>query len=146
MFFIPFGDHYWRGESGRRYHFNITLTQKGIPDKSGIYIYVRRRFFFFLIPLYVGKASNLRNRLASHERWPEAWVRGVTERHIMHISSESKRKRIEEDLIRALKPKMNDMLVPRSRNDAPRDRKLRRRWEWRRKFWGWINPFKRKTS
>ncbi|MEE9381534.1 MAG: GIY-YIG nuclease family protein [Hyphomonadaceae bacterium] len=146
MFFIPFGDHYWPGESGKRYHFNITLTQKGIPDTGGIYIFARRRFFFFITPLYVGKATNLTSRHHKHERWSEAFQRGATERHLMRVSSERKRKRIEEDLIRCLKPKMNDMLVPRGRNDAPRDAKLRKKWIWRRKFWAWINPFKRKAS
>ena len=119
---LIFGSHRWRGESGKTYRFNITLTPRGIPQKGGgIYIFVRRRFVFFLQPLYVGKAANLKARHKAHERWWEAyWKHGATERHFMKISTESARKRIEEDLIRGLKPMMNNMLVPRGKDDAPK--------------------------
>ena len=74
-----FGWHVWRGETGQRYRFKITLTRKGIPEGSGIYIFVRRRFGFFLSPLYIGKATDFRSRLYGHERWWEAWwKRGAT--------------------------------------------------------------------
>jgi excinuclease ABC subunit C len=61
-----FGWHVWRGETGQRYRFKITLTRKGIPEGSGIYIFVRRRFGFFLSPLYIGKATSLRERVRSY--------------------------------------------------------------------------------
>ena len=130
-----FGLHRWRGETGRKYWFNITLTDEGLPKEGGIYIFVRRRFAFFLEPLYVGKAASLRGRCVGHERWGEAWwIRGVTERHVMVVKTEDQRRRIEEDLIRGLKPRMNDMLLPRSVDDAPNDKKLHKRWK-RRNFW-----------
>ncbi|MEO1101329.1 MAG: GIY-YIG nuclease family protein [Pseudomonadota bacterium] len=138
---IPFGLHRWRGESGRHYWFNITLTHRGIPDSSGIYVFVRRRFFFFLKPLYIGKATSFRSRVIGHERWPEAWWdRGATERHFMRIKNPSERHRVEEDLIRGLRPKMNNIQVPRGADDAPNDPKLLKSWKWRR-WWnkrlGW---------
>jgi hypothetical protein len=130
-----FGRHSWRGESGKRYMFNCALTKSGIPDDSGgIYVFVKRRFAFFLQPLYVGKAANLRGRLLGHEKWGKAWwILGATERHVMRIGSESERRMIEEDLIRGLKPRMNDVQMPRSEEDAPNTPKLRRSWIWRRK-------------
>lgn len=132
---IPFGLHRWRGESGRQYWFNITLTHSGIPDSAGIYVFVRRRFFFFLTPLYVGKAANFRNRVIGHERWSEAWWRrGATERHFLRLKTERDRARIEEDLIRGLKPRMNDIHIPRGEDDAPNDPKLARQWR-RRRMW-----------
>ena len=85
MIFL-FGWHTWWGESGRPYRFKITLTKKGLPDEGGIYVFVQRRFVFFLFPLYIGKATNFRNRLIGHERWWEAWwKRGATERHVMVV-------------------------------------------------------------
>jgi hypothetical protein len=131
MFF--FGKHSWRGESGERYMFKAALTNRSIPDEGGIYIFVRRRFAFFLHPLYIGKATNLRSRIFGHERWWEAWwKRGATERHILVVRSGEDRARIEEDLIRYYQPRMNDMLVPRTANDEPHDRTLRKSWRFRR--------------
>lgn len=132
-----FGKHSWRGESGKRYSFRITLTAAGLPnDTGGIYVFVRRRFGFFLEPLYVGKAANLRGRLVGHEKWSRAyWWYGATERHVLRVSEETDRRRIEEDLIRGLAPPMNDMMIPQGARDAPSDRQLRMTWfrrNWRR--------------
>jgi len=130
---IPFGWHRWRGETGRKYWFKIRLTDRHIPDDGGIYVFVRRRFFFFLEALYVGKAANFRSRLTGHERWSEAWwVHGATERHVMTVPDRREHVRIEEDLIRGLKPKMNNVYVPRHANDAPHHPKLKKRWQIRK--------------
>jgi len=114
MFF--FGAHSWRGESGRRYRFKCVLTKNGLPPGGvgGIYIFVRRRFGFLMEALYVGKAHDLRSRLMGHEKWPRAfWYYGATERYVLGpIRDEIDRRRIEEDLIRGLKPRMNDMEIP----------------------------------
>jgi hypothetical protein len=135
-----FGWHVWRGETGAGYRFKITLTRKGIPEGSGVYIFVRRRFGFFLQPLYIGKATNFRSRLYGHERWWEAWwKRGATERHVLLVRTSSDRARIEEDLIRRYQPRMNDMLIPRGELDAPANARLRRSWHWRQ--W-WKNLFR----
>lgn len=120
MFF--FGSHSWRGESGRRYRFKCVLTKKGLPPAGvgGIYIFVRRRFGFFMEALYVGKAHDLRNRLMGHEKWPRAfWYYGATERYILHpIRDEVDRRRVEEDLIHSLKPRMNDVEIPQVGHNA----------------------------
>lgn len=120
-----FGTHHWRGESGHRYAFRCILTKNALPkdDRGGIYIFVRRRWVFFLEALYVGKAANLRSRLLGHEKWPRAfWYYGATERYILDpIAEEADRRRIEEDLIRGLKPRMNDMEIPAART-APKRR------------------------
>lgn len=137
---IFFGLHGWRGESGRKYMFRCVLTRGGIPQNSGgIYIFVKRHFGFFLQPLYVGKAADLRTRLAGHEKWGTAWwIHGATERHVIRIRSEEERRMVEEDLIRRLRPRLNDVHMPRSSADAPNSAKLRRKWEWQRKFDAWL--------
>lgn len=125
-----FGAHHWHGETGRRYTFKSTLTDNGLPEGGGVYIFVRRTCIFWLKPLYVGKAANFKSRLIGHERWKEAWhKRGATERHILRCDDRAKQARIEEDLIRGLKPFMNDIHIPRGKADAPNDKKLARRWK-----------------
>lgn len=138
--FMFFGIHFWRGESGKRYLFSCALTKRGIPDDSGgIYVFVRRRYAFFLQALYVGKAANLRGRLVGHEKWGKAWwILGATERHVMRVPSENERRMIEEDLIRGLRPRMNDVQMPRHENDAPNTPELRRQWQWRRAIARWF--------
>lgn len=122
MFF--FGPHSWRGESGRRYRFKCVLTKHGLPPEGvgGIYVFVRRRWAFFMEPLYVGKAADLRSRLLGHEKWGRAyWYYGATERYVLGpIRDEVDRRRIEEDLIRGLKPRMNDMEIPQAAGTKPR--------------------------
>jgi len=122
MFF--FGAHSWRGESGRRYRFKCVLTKAGLPPAGvgGIYVFVRRRWGFLLEPLYVGKAHDLRSRLNGHEKWNRAyWYYGATERYVLGpIRDEVDRRRIEEDLIRGLKPRMNDMEIPQAKASKPR--------------------------
>jgi hypothetical protein len=130
---VLFGWNVWRGESGRRYRFKITLTKAGIPQDgvSGVYIFVRRRFVFFLEPLYVGKATSFRERLLGHEKWGKAyWFYGATERHICRLQDVNAREAAEEDLIRGLKPPMNDMLIPRDSKDLPVHAELRAKRGW----------------
>ncbi|MEQ1491186.1 MAG: hypothetical protein ABL932_11625, partial [Terricaulis sp.] len=83
---------------------------------GGIYVFVRRRWGFLMEPLYVGKAHDLRSRLLGHEKWGRAyWYYGATERYVLGpIRDEMDRRRIEEDLIRGLKPRMNDMEIPQA--------------------------------
>jgi hypothetical protein len=85
--------------------------------QGGIYIFVRRRWGFFLETLYVGKAHDLRSRLLGHEKWGRAyWYYGATERYVLGpIRDEADRRRIEEDLIRSLKPRMNDVSIPQAK-------------------------------
>lgn len=134
---LLFGDHKWRGETGKRYRFSIALTRNDLPREGGIYVFVRRRFVFFLEPLYVGKAHGLLARLVGHEKWGRAyWFYGATERHVMEVATETERRRIEEDLVRGLKPRMNLQMVPTSAKDAPKDPTLRKKWAWRRAWFG----------
>lgn len=50
------------------------------------------------IPLYVGRADDLADRLSTHERWPEAVQLGAN------------RERIERELIQAYQPQLNVQL------------------------------------
>src|SRR5262245_58597105 len=130
---LLFGGHSWKGESGKRYRFKCVLTKDGLPADGvgGIYIFVRRRFVFFLEVLYVGKAHNLRSRLLGHEKWGRAyWYYGATERYVhFPMDSETDRRLVEEDLIRCLTPPMNDQEIPdATHSDAPSQPGLKAGW------------------
>lgn len=135
MFF--FGKHTWRGESGQRYKLKCVLDKNGMPPAGvgGIYVFVRRHWAFFLQPLYVGKAHDIRNRLLGHEKWGRAyWYYGATERYILHpVPEEIDRQRIEEDLIKGLMPPMNDAEMGSAdpKQNARRDAMLKRWFEFR---------------
>jgi hypothetical protein len=51
----------------------------------------------------------------------------------MRIGSEEERRLIEEDLIRGLRPPMNDVMMPRGELDLPNTPLLRKNWIFRRK-------------
>lgn len=57
-------------------------------------------------------------------KWGRAyWYYGATERYVMGpIRDEIDRRRIEEDLIRGLKPRMNDMEIPQAVTAKPKRR------------------------
>ena len=133
---IPYGWHVWRGETSQRYRFKITKSLDALPDAGGIYVMVRRTLFFWLKPIYIGKAANLRDRHSDHERWPEARRKGASERHYMCVSKESDRQRIEEDLIRNYRPKLNGMLVPRNSEDGPNNHRLAKGWMSAKEYYG----------
>ncbi|MEM8617629.1 MAG: GIY-YIG nuclease family protein [Pseudomonadota bacterium] len=134
----------WKTESGERWRFKVTRREDEIPDAAGVYIMAKRRGFFFRKPLYIGKASNLQSRLQGHEDWPEARRRGACERHYLAVRSETKRQRIEEDLIRKHHPALNVIHVPKDADDAPNNAILKRRWMSARDYWS-LNDKRRKS-
>lgn len=130
----------WSGESRDGWEFRITKNDRDIPDAGGIYIMVRRTCFFFTTAVYIGKAANLKSRLIGHERWIEARKHGARERHILCVRTESKRQKIEEDLIRRYKPKLNTIHKPSSDCDAPNNPELARNWMCAKEYWSLNDP------
>ncbi|MEL7545854.1 MAG: hypothetical protein AAGJ84_04330 [Pseudomonadota bacterium] len=117
-----------------------------MPKDPGIYVMVRRTAFFWLKPIYIGKAANLSDRLDDHEKWYKALYKyNATERHFKIIKQEDERQRVEEDLVRRYKPIMNEMLVPRSGSDAPNHKKLRSGWMSAKEYYalGPVKPSKK---
>ena len=141
---ILFTAYYWRSSSRKLFRFHICKPDEVLPEEGGIYIFVRCRLLFFRKPLYVGKAASLKSRLGSHERWEEGRKRGANERHILCVKSEEDRRRIEEDLIRHLKPKLNNMLVPHDGDHAPSNKKLKRGWISASDYWSLNDPATRR--
>jgi hypothetical protein len=109
-----------RRRAASRYRFKCVLTKQGLPPEGvgGIYVFVRRRWAFFLEAALCRQGR--RPALAPdgpREMGPRAyWYYGATERYVLGpIRDEVDRRRVEEDLIRGLKPRMNDMEIPAGR-------------------------------
>jgi len=130
------GRRSWQGESGETWRFSLARQDTDIPDAGGIYIMARRVWLFRKVPVYIGKASNLRSRLIGHERWDEAHKTGARLRYYLRVRSENKRQRIEEDLIREYLPVLNEIHKPKHDCDAPNHKALRRRWMCADEYWG----------
>lgn len=62
------------------------------------------------IPLYVGQAEDLADRLSTHKRWPEAVRLGATHVHARAVPQQSQRDSLEKQLIQAFQPRLNIQL------------------------------------
>lgn len=80
-------------------------------DVAGIYIFAKPgtqdgRW----IALYIGQTKSFKDRLNDHERWEEARRLGATHVHAMSVTLADNRDRIEEALIQACQPALNEQL------------------------------------
>lgn len=98
----------WPGKSGSyRYWFLATpVTAANIQATAGNYMFVRPVTAGW-VPVYIGIAENLQDRLPNHERWAEAVKLGAT-RVMGHTQADAaKRKAEEKDLISHWNPALN---------------------------------------
>lgn len=101
----------WPGSAGAkyRYWFLGDLSPARIKDQPGNYMFVRQtnREKNWWLPVYIGIADNLRQRLPNHEVWEEAKRCGAT--HVMgHTQTDRvKRENEERDLIGEWNPQCN---------------------------------------
>jgi hypothetical protein len=100
----------WIGRSGRtyRYWFLDSIVPEGIRSVAGNYAFVKQLPNERFVPLYFGQASDLRDRLPTHERWEEAKKAGAT--HAMaHSTQGGEQVRLDEerDLISQWNPSLN---------------------------------------
>lgn len=101
----------WVGQSGRSYRYWALANPKvaaEIQDAGGNYAFVKQLPNGNFTPLYFGKADSLRDRIPSHECWPEAVRLGVT--HLMGHTTpagDDARCAEERDLIQRWNPPMN---------------------------------------
>lgn len=99
----------WPGKSGQtyRYWFIERFATNGINAVCGNYMFVKRAAGGWL-PVYIGQAENLKERLPGHERLKEALAAGATDA-MAHGSSSFEAVRIaeEKDLIQRWNPPLN---------------------------------------
>ena len=98
----------WPGSAGAkyRYWFLGDTSPLGIKDQPGNYMFVRRANQGWL-PVYIGIADNLRQRILGHEVWVEAHRCGAT--HVMGHTQQDRvaRESEERDLIGHWNPQCN---------------------------------------
>lgn len=98
----------WAGASGSKYRYWFLDIKGLIKDEAGNYMFVKRLTNGNYLPLYIGQANSLKNRLPSHERLSEAIRLGAT--HVMAHTTpggEASRLAEERDLIQYWSPALN---------------------------------------
>jgi len=100
----------WNGQSGRLYEFHVfPIDHNSWPKVGGIYIFAAPAGL--LIPyaaIYVGQTVNFADRLGSHEKLSLAQSMRANTIHAMIVNDSGLRNMIEEELIRSLKPPLNN--------------------------------------
>lgn len=97
----------WTTIDGREFQFRAYGIDAQWLDQPALYIFARSLPLSW-VALYIGEASNLRERLATHEKWSTALTMGMTAIHVcFHVGGVSRRKADESALIRAYDPPLN---------------------------------------
>lgn len=92
------------------HEFESHLPSVSWKDIPGIYIFAGLDQLNRWVPLYIGQASSLSDRLSGHERWAEAVRRGATHIHAKVVNVQRERDIIEQQLISTFQPPLNVLL------------------------------------
>jgi excinuclease UvrABC nuclease subunit len=92
------------------HEFSIHVPLVNWSAAAGIYVFTGLNQAKKWVPLYIGQASSLAERLANHERWSEAQRLGATHIHAKVVPHQSQRDQIEKQLIQAFQPRLNTQL------------------------------------
>lgn len=99
----------WPGQSGQTYRYwFMQRTANGIKAEGGNYMFLRQLPNGRYLPVYIGQADNLQQRVPNHDRWDEAVKAGAT--HVVgHTTPGGERARLaeERDLIQHWGPVLN---------------------------------------
>lgn len=98
------------------YHFHVCDYYGDWKEVGGVYIFTGFNLLTYgwQHPSYIGESGNFRKRMADHEKWNRAVALGATHVHAMVVEQESQRIAIEQELIQAYDPPLNDKLRLRS--------------------------------
>ena len=99
----------WPGSTGAKYRFwFIELSLAGVHRQPGAYMFVRMaNQGGGWVPVYIGIADNLVDRLTGHERWAEAKQLGATHVMAQVQADRTAREKAEQDLIAHWNPPLN---------------------------------------
>ena len=94
------------GSAGIYYEYEVCDMYGGWRDVGGNYAFAYLQGGLWRL-LYVGQCASFQQRMASHERWPEAVVMGAT--HVLAQENRLEPMRLlqEYDIIRLYQPPMN---------------------------------------
>jgi hypothetical protein len=97
----------WPGSFGTKHRFwFVELSLAGLYRQPGVYIFVRRANPGWL-PVYIGIADDLVDRLTGHDRWAEAQQLGATHLMAQVQIDRTAREKAEQDLIGYWNPPLN---------------------------------------
>ena len=92
------------------YEFNVyDPAVTNWNDVPGVYIFAgldNAKLWWYA--KYIGQTISFQNRISSHERWSEAAGLGATHVHARVVHDASQRIALEDALIRAYQPPLND--------------------------------------
>ena len=74
---------------------------------AGLYIFAAKNLAGQWLPLCIGQAASLAERIPTHERWQEAVRLGATHVHASVVAQKAKRDSLEDQLILAYQPGLN---------------------------------------
>ncbi len=102
----------WDAPDGKRLLFGVHLRYANWPSIGGLYLFCKLEPPSTWVPLYIGQATILDERLCSHERWDEAQRLGATRVLAATVPLQADRDRYEKALIEQFDPCLNVKLRP----------------------------------
>jgi hypothetical protein len=97
-----------RGKSYRYWRLDTPRNAAAILDAAGNYAFLRQLSNGNWLPVYIGQADSLRERLPNHERWDDA-IRAGASLVVAHTTPAGLMVRLaeEKDLIEKWNPVLN---------------------------------------
>ncbi len=97
------------------YQFHVCDYYGKWREIGGVYIFTGFNLLTYgwRLPSYIGESGNLRERMSGHEKWRQAVALGATHVHVMVVEQAFQRIMVEQELIQAYNPPLNDTLPPR---------------------------------
>ena len=93
----------FEGASGDTYDFTAYSINSSFGNYGAVYIFTKQYYDnqgkSWYLPLYIGKTSELGDRISGHEKWDCVNDNGVNSICVYAESSATLRSRIESDLI-----------------------------------------------
>jgi excinuclease UvrABC nuclease subunit len=89
------------------HYFSVHQHNENWNNVGGIYIFTGLTQQNQWAPLYIGQTDSLSNRIPQHEQWTPAVRLGATHVHVMTVSQQAMRDKIEKELIQNFQPRLN---------------------------------------
>ena len=91
------------------YEFQVYSPTENLPEGPGLYVFAapgsKERWF----PLYIGSCESLAGLLPNHQYWYRAGQLEATHIHVREEPQKEIRLKMEQELIRYYKPRLNDL-------------------------------------
>jgi len=109
----------WKGVDGTLYEFSEHPYTSDWAEVAGIFIFAARFAGGNWNPLYICAAENLRERIRNDEKWPWAVRLGATDVLACAVGEPERRARVVAEMIKRLKPPLNDFPQGGARAASP---------------------------